>query len=148
MRENLGVYRGKRIRDGVWLAGFFAINDDRCYICPNASDVSFGDNGNRMRIGCWYEVDPFTLGEYIGLHDADGKRVFEGDILGYWNRNKGKYCADGVVQYGRFNCSCCSGVYGWYIDGGDIRTLDDEWVTLRLKVIGNIHDNPELLEEL
>ena len=47
---------------------------------------------------------------------------------------------DGIVKYGEFNCSCCEGVYGWYVDGGDIRNIESH------EVIGNIYENPELLE--
>ena len=47
---------------------------------------------------------------------------------------------EGVIKYGKFNCSCCEGVYGWYIDEGDIRNITTS------EVIGNIYENPELLE--
>ena len=81
-----------------------------------------------------YVVDPETVGQYIGLEDKNGKKIFEGDIVG-----TGSYCA--TVKYGEWNCSCCDGVYGWTFDGGDIR--NPKWY----EVIGNIHDNPELLKE-
>ena len=75
------------------------------------------------------------LMQYTGLHDKNGKEIYEGDITddGYNNI--------GVVKYGNYNCSCCEGVYGWYVDGGDIRSAE-----CFLKVIGNIYENPELLK--
>lgn len=84
-----------------------------------------------------------TVGQFIGLTDKNGKKVFEGDIVGYVNSNN-KLVIDGFVKYGQFNCSCCDGVYGWYIEGGDIRFFEEP--NDFYEVIGNIHDNPELLE--
>ena len=80
-------------------------------------------------------VDKETVGQFTGLHDKNGKEIYEGDITddGYNNI--------GVVKYGNYNCSCCEGVYGWYVDGGDIRSAE-----CFLKVIGNIYENPELLK--
>lgn len=75
------------------------------------------------------------LMEYTGLHDKNGKEIYEGDITddGYNNI--------GVVKYGKYNCSCCEGVYGWYVDGGDIRSAE-----CFLEVIGNIYENSNLLK--
>lgn len=48
---------------------------------------------------------------------------------------------EGIVEYGEYNCPCCEGVYGWYYDSGDIRENKATFV------IGNIYDNPELLNK-
>lgn len=92
------------------------------------------------------DIDEETLGQYTGLKDKNGTKIFEGDIVAY-TFDDGTTKIDGVVKYGGFNCSCCSGVYGWYIDAGDIRELANGDYT-RLVVIGNIHDNPELVEKV
>lgn len=87
---------------------------------------------------------PETVGQFTGLTDKNGKKIFEGDIVGFINSNK-ELTIGGVVKYGKFNCSCCDGVFGWYIENGDIRNLqipNDFY-----EVIGNIFDNPELLQE-
>ena len=83
------------------------------------------------------------------LNDKNGKKIFEGDILAYHLDEFDHETVSGVVKYGAMNCSCCDGVYGWYIEGGDIRALDMDYLyhdDERLYIVGNIHDNSELLE--
>lgn len=82
-----------------------------------------------------YLYEDIELMQFTGLHDKNGKEIYEGDITddGYNNI--------GVVKYGKYNCSCCDGVYGWYIDGGDIRSAE-----CFLEVIGNIYENADLLK--
>ena len=137
MREIL--FRGKRTDNAVWVEGFLVIGTDRisngkCYILPTVSDFSYGDNGNRVRIGCFVEVDPDTIGQYTGLTDKNGKKIFEGDI---------------TTAYFRSNRSLQ--VLKVYFDNG-VFLFDNGWVAVPreyiycLKVIGNIHDNPKLLK--
>ena len=90
--------------------------------------------------------DDCEIMQFTGLRDKNGAKIYEGDILAqvYYD---GTTRIEGVVKYGEFNCSCCNGVYGWYIDGnGDIRDLADSNYT-NLYIIGNIYDNPELIKE-
>ena len=132
MREIL--FRGKRIDSGEWVEGSLlkvTLNGETVYLI-------FGDNfsfdGTDVKALSHALVDPDTVGQYTGLTDKNGKLIFEGDILRY---EYGGVCS---VEYGHFNCSCCHGVFGWSItQDGDIRDYKYH------KVIGNIHDNPELL---
>ena len=138
MREIL--FRGKRIDNGEWVEGAFLNDRDGAfYICPAVSDISYGDGENRRRIGCWYKVDPSTVGQYTGLKDKNGKRIWERDIVKtdkFSEPNK-QYIIKYDLQFGafigqdRYNC------YFVTFDGDS-----DEF-----EVIGNIHDNPELLED-
>lgn len=101
-------------------------------------------------IKVWDENAPFISHEfsysedcifeqYTGLKDKNGKEIYEGDIL------EDDYDqAVGMVKYGIHNCGCCHSVYGF-------STVDQngEIVNMRLvgaEVVGNIHDNPELLK--
>ena len=146
MREIL--FRGKRIDNGELVEGAFLNDrDDAFYICPAVSDISYGDSGNRRRIGCWYKVDPSTVGQYTGLKDKNGERIFEGDIIAVpfeedrspWEENC-IYYENGKVYFDEIR-------FGWYVKfKGDELTLweyDDCGVT----IIGNIHDNPEFMKE-
>ena len=97
-----------------------------------------------------WKVIPETVGEYTGLEDKNGKRIFEGDIVKITDRT---VCFDtmSVIEFGNPN-----GLYTW---GWQLKPLENKpfaieilhWVDMGdsgafIEVIGNIHDNPELLE--
>lgn len=127
MREIL--FRGKRNDNGEWVEGAFLNDRDGAfYICPAVSDISYGDGGNRRRIGCWYKVDPSTVGQYTGQKDKNGKQIFEGDILSIWNESHDVV----VFEDGAF-----------YLENTSIPMR----FANKFEVIGNITDNPELLEK-
>ena len=143
MREIL--FRGKRIDNGEWLEGAFLNDRDGAfYICPSASDISYGDGGNRRRIGCWYKVDQSTVGQYIGLKDKNDKRIFEGDIVeGHCHSAWSHRMQRCDIAYGRDGFEARNHIEGLDSDYYTYRVLFSKDVV----VIGNIYDNPELLEK-
>lgn len=79
----------------------------------------------------WCAVDPKTVGQYTNLNDKNGKKIFDGDRC--WDEYSKKY-GEVLFKEGRFICIYDDITEDLFIVAGDI------------KVIGNVWDNPELLE--
>lgn len=140
------LFRGKRIDNGNWIVGqLLRYEDGRSRIVESHTDIFCYEKDSSIIQTVAHEVIPDTVGQFTGLTDTKGKKIFEGDILQYWNRYREVYAGTCVVKYGAFNCSCCDGVYGWYLEDGDIRDLYDD-IGIRYEVRGNIYDNLELME--
>lgn len=88
------------------------------------------------------EVIPETVGQYTGLTDKNGKMIFEGDILD-WDGYKFK--KQPVVTFGLHKVECCGCCYYYHRLIGFDLGISDIGDTDNCEVIGNIHDNPELL---
>lgn len=136
MRENMGLYRGKRLDNGEWVEGAF---------CPKCWSLSCGREVAGPRIikldaphsGVWFAVNPSTVGQFTGLLDKNGKWIFEGDVVLKRTYN-GKKAFPVEFGGGMFYC----GFGGGSSTATHRYTLEDK----QIEVIGNIHDNPELLE--
>lgn len=131
MREIL--FRGKRIDADIWVYGYYVRCRGRHYILP----VYDSDHGFDERYSEWIEVVPETVCQYTGLSDRNGKRIFEGDIVAIPGSNKKGLPAE--VRY-------------MERDGG-FRIERVGYVPIILnevqywgEVIGNIFDNPYLIE--
>lgn len=130
------IFRGKRLDGSGWAYGY--------YWEVQKNNIIIGAIRTTDLTQTIALVDPDTVGQYIGLNDENGKKIFEGDILAYHSEYPEPHdYMEGVVKYGNFNCSCCGGVYGWYLDDGDIRYLNDG--SDGIYVAGNIYDSPELI---
>lgn len=119
MREIL--FRGKCIGTKEWVYGYF--------FAKPILEKYFIELGNEM-----WQVDPITVGQYTGLQDKNGKKIFEGDILLFKFEPIGEQKA--IVEY---NTKAHAFL---------MTPLNDFQFAMMYegKVIGNIHDNPELLE--
>ena len=139
MREIL--FRGKRIDNGDWIEGYYVKTVD--YRTDSAVHLiielpsAFYPRGE---IAGEYEINSSTVGQYTGLTDKNGKKIFEGDCFK-------TYCAGLPVykhivsyypEHFAFMARC--------IEMNTVNYLSD-YRPSAIEVIGNIHDNPELLEE-
>ena len=115
-------FRGKRIDTGEWVYGYLA--DDNYINDINTVDLSS------------VEVDPDTVGQYTGLKDRNGDDVFEGDLLRTFEDDimVVKWVGSGFIS------SCIKPAITGLIN-------TNRYAYPVSEVIGNIHDNPELLED-
>ena len=129
------LFRGKRTHNGEWVYGDFVRGNERkslrdSIFVYDSETQSFND----------YEINTSTLGQYTGLTDKNGKRIFEGDVVKVLQgKNKD-------IAYVGFE----NGAFMLYPKTGNIyeRTLWEYWYNdWDVEVIGNITDNPELLEK-
>ena len=127
MREIL--FRGKHKADGKWCEGNLHI-DKQCVAIITPDDTP---------LGCYGQVDPDTIGQYTGLTDKNGTKIFEGDIV------KLRLLAAKMEWKGV--CEYRNGAFGlaWQYAGQRYCTFAGT-CNAEYEVLGNIHDNPELME--
>ena len=133
MREIL--FRGKTI-DGDWTYGYYVFAPKRTGMFGQTiSEADFDKHYIlTMKYNLVKEINPETVGQYTGLKDKTGNKIFEGDIVDILTENE----EIGIVTYD---------------DGGFLVEADGFCVDFHsniygtdLEIIGNIHDNPELME--
>ena len=143
MREIL--FRGKRLQGGEWVEGYFFKSDinKRERESGKATLIFTPDCDTFIMVPeCHnsFMVVSDTVGQYTGMKDKNGKRIFEGDVVKVL---QGK---DKDIAYVGFE----NGAFMLYPKTGNIyeRTLWEYWYNdWDVEVIGNIHDNHELLEK-
>ena len=95
-----------------------------------------------------FDVIPKTIGQYTGLTDKNGTKIFEGDIISIpFEEDRSPY-EENCVYYEDGEVYFDNEHYGWFVKFFDGETLSIwEYTEVEIVVIGNIHDNPELLKE-
>mgnify|MGYP004603915639 CR=1 FL=1 len=140
MREIL--FRGKRVDNNEWVYGFLSKSRGNNHFLSLCIDHE--ENGVMLSS----IVEPETIGQYTGLCDKNGVKIFEGDII------KVHKSDTYVIKYGEYTPRnyCLARYYdkptiGFYAYDGE-RCFQLSTNSRCYEVIGNIHDNPELAEGL
>lgn len=126
MREIL--FRGKSLKDNEWTEGYYCrygwTEKEKDYIIPDYASALYG-----------VEVDSNTIGQYTGLTDKNGTKIFEGDIVRYGDTiHKVVFeQRNGTAYFGLVYSPIETLPFGHYQD------------LQQLEVIGNIYENPELI---
>lgn len=130
-------FRGKRVDNGEWVYGSLLISEPQeksleplhYFICPL-------DKG-------YHRVIPETIGQYTGLHDKNGKEVYEGDIIQFNDgivinkSNTHKSAVKWVDELGGFYIHAdCIGYY---------QVNPSQCKMYHFEVIGNVFEDPELI---
>lgn len=148
MREIL--FRGKRLQGGNWVEGYFFKSDFNkkeresgkatLIFTPDCDTFITVPECNNS-----FMVVSDTVGQYTGLKDKNGERIFEGDVCRFREWSKGEMCWVGKVHWEHQQ---------FMISGGPNKECEtmfelclSRFISENIEVIGNITDNPELLEK-
>lgn len=142
MREIL--FRGKGRDDGEWAEGFLYITHD--------GEYEISRYLRKFDIERWTRVViPNTVGQFTGLKDKNGKKIFEGDIVAL-NSKYTKEPIIGVITYGHFADYSYKNGYGdehlgWHIIAKrrGLFSIPPKSKNIQIDVLGNMFDNTELL---
>ena len=129
MREIL--FRGKKAYNSKWIEGYFYSGQN------NDSYIIIHSKGYPS--AKFIRVLPETVGQYTGLTDKNGTKIFEGDVVSGH--------LDDLFPEDETRYKVIWDDYGWHIrNSTGTDTFEQGWARQYFEVIGNIHDNPELLK--
>ena len=124
------IFRGKRTDNGEWVEGWLVIKKDPILDVTYCFILAYGKGESYVT---WYPVDPSTVGQYTGLKDKNGRRIFEGDIVAACFRNN--------YSLQKFKVNFADGMF--LFDNSCVRVPRRD--IYGVQIIGNVHDNPELI---
>lgn len=136
-------FRGKHIDNGEWLYGnlvelrnpFNPNYAPACFIMPKEANIAAPDSIAEQEV-----VDPDTVGQFTGLLDKNGEEIYEGDVI----ESDGWSGARHYVGYRKKDAKFVAFIIG--TTPQDYCSVFQHWIDdYDKKVIGNIHDNPEIL---
>lgn len=140
MREIL--FRGKVIGRNQWVYGHYFVSpltDENSGEPPQSGWCFLSGIGCKphhiiVQNSVAFSVDPDTVGQYTGLNDKNGTRIFEGDIVECYDYGGVKLCVS-VVEY-----------YGGGFAPFAFPNWEEDKTPEKSKIIGNIFDNPDIIE--
>ena len=136
------LFRGKRKDNGEWIEGGYCYCDNKSYIVintryiPDTRDWDEADyyEENPVYKPVFIEVISETVGQYTGLTDKNDTKIFEGNIVR----------GTDAIHRGREVYGYIDHKNGSFVIVGDLMT-HYRWLDYNVEIIGNIHDNPELI---
>lgn len=141
--ENRHLCRGKRTDNGEWVEGFYFCmthpngRHTHHFIIPLGTDLSLGTPIEKIQV----EVDPSTICRCTGLKDKNGKLIWENDII---------ECKDGKHNFQtqiEWDAYCAGFIFqDTETSAVGLDAITENGLYSESKVVGNIFDNPELLE--
>ena len=132
------LFRGKRLDNGEWVYGSFCMDAREQFngLCGVDGFIRLYDKEKGKMQS--HEVDRETVGQYTGLQDKNGKRIWEGDVV---RCGTGRICKVTFFISPGFSGFDLVPVVGFYAPP------PNKWLLFAdTEIIGNIHDNQELLE--
>lgn len=126
-------FRGKRVDNGEWVFGSLDLTANQAAILWDRID-------NEGDTAPWFaDVVPGTIGQFTGQLDKNGKEIYEGDIVRYYDDIEDELVSSHVI-YHKESCSFCAAPTKLC---GDYTGITAYW---QFEVIGNIHDKTELIK--
>ena len=124
------LFRGARVCDGHFVNGSLVEVNGECDSNESVPHIVISYGPDTFD---WFEVEPETVGQYTGIDDREGEKIFEGDIF--------KIGAENNIYTVKFDYGC----FLAYEDDVQVGILA-ELATMFIKKIGNIYDNKELIK--
>ena len=131
------LFKGKRLGNDEWIEGFLHMNKtkSKCKIVTILTNTRF----------VYYETKPDTICQYTGLVDKNNNKIWENDIVKCYadtdDLGNDLYFYYRVIWHENYHC--------WWLS--DIHTVEDEYLhqynSSDIEIIGNIFDNPKLIQE-
>ena len=124
------LFKAKRTDNGEWVEGYYVYCRKRHYILPLLNEAI----GYDEREDEWIEIEPDTICLFTGLSDKNGKKIWENDIV------------EIASEDGYFLCEWDDDTARYVLNGDGLTVDFDNYYGYEVEVIGNVFDNPELLE--
>ena len=138
-------FRGKRLDNGEWVYGCLCCIDNEPVIVKGS--MKWVD-GSKLYCNTFHFVIPESVGQYTGLKDKNGKEIYEGDIVELTNTYKGMNTKS-IVEIAFIDFTFAGKWRDEYSPSGYMYNPlgSYNFPIVTIEVIGNIYDNPELLQE-